>query len=404
MDSETRVRQRLEKALRRPLPDFIWEALSGAGYVEDAGVVDEEGYRALEDAARRYLEEFDREVDKRAPSRRPIVPSERHHPIPLKFTSEDMAWIEAVSEHLATCATEVPSVVDFRERVLEGKLLSPREADKLLTSPAAALMSLARFQRLGIPLLDHKAKYTKHKWGHRRRAEVHDVEVQIEWDGRTHTEARRGLEDVDVSGVIVPFGLSAEWDSLIQWEWHGVFRGSVLAELLPIAEELADAYSWKEAQAVRFVLTGKRPMYQVMRGEVVPRAALGYYLSHVKFELAPWLSADTLLRAYRWAQQHALGNNHRRPSLRTLEVLRFVARRFRERKHKPWRVLLNQWNSKQRQRPEWRYDDVRHFAQAVRRGKQAIHAYHPDYLRTGTREKRTVWRVPADPIDKTYNM
>jgi hypothetical protein len=46
----------------------------------------------------------------------------------------------------------------FREQVLSGKLLSPVEADRLVASPAEALIPHPVLEKVGTPLVDHTAE------------------------------------------------------------------------------------------------------------------------------------------------------------------------------------------------------------------------------------------------------
>lgn len=61
----------------------------------------------------------------------------------------------AFEEHVARIAADDPLVLTFRDRVLDGELLTPKRAQKFVNSPVNWYYTLGVLEGLGIPVVDH---------------------------------------------------------------------------------------------------------------------------------------------------------------------------------------------------------------------------------------------------------
>lgn len=108
-----------------------------------------------------------------------------------------------------------------------------------------------------------------------------------------------------------------------------------------------------------------------------------------------WVQADEVARAFRDAQRQLLRRDAPPPPRdeRALEVVKFVARRMREREGETWNERWKAWS---RTRPTcWRYSDYRGFRQVYERFKEryAFRKYNPP---TYIKRERTPYEVYWD--------
>jgi hypothetical protein len=139
------LNDRLEKALRRLIPQTTWDKFERDGYIEDyfAGTLEHKGgenenFRVLKDHFGReldYLKAVRREM---AQTTAESTPGEEEstsviepEPSPSDYVS---ARASALSEFLAMLADSRPDVAEYREKVLGGRLLSPEEAEAIVNA------------------------------------------------------------------------------------------------------------------------------------------------------------------------------------------------------------------------------------------------------------------------------
>ena len=84
-----------------------------------------------------------------------------------------------------------------------------------------------------------------------------------------------------------------------------------------------------------------------------------------------WVDAEEVERVFRETQRHILGGDARPTDERTLEVVKFVARRMRECKDETWEERWKAWN---RACPkDWRYKTYNGFRQTFKRFANRLH-------------------------------
>ena len=139
--------------------------------------------------------------------------------------------------------------------------------------------------------------------------------------------------------------------------------GQVSTDLHGLGSHLASTYpGWEAVAAMRFVLTGRTPelsLVKVRHTFTPPRA--------VTLTITPWVSAQSVERAYRMAQSVYPVPGTRKKKPRTFEAARFYWAQYRlEGKRLPWPVLFERW---QRQHPaEEGFTTWRSFRQVTQRG------------------------------------
>jgi hypothetical protein len=159
-----------------------------------------------------------------------------------------------------------------------------------------------------------------------------------------------------------------------------------LAHLRSVARTLSKAYRWREKAAEWFVLSGHEPFVRPLTTSVHLNHSADYpnYLDapyalggpHFFVETAditivaePWVDATQVTNAYRRAQKRVLGGKtgrNTKKDSRTLDAVRFTARRIRDSNHIRWSEITADWNQVQ-ERPGCQYLSRGGMAQAFRR-------------------------------------
>jgi hypothetical protein len=328
--------------------------------------------------------------------------SERKGIEPQQSNDYERRRAEAYSAYAAKIAATEYRVLRFRDRALDGRMLTVEEANALLTSPVAAQFSTAWFRNHRVPVIAHVF-------------EVNDVE-----DGKNPYEARRRVEvngrDFDQQairwisngGPVFPGEILHPEDETIPSAAHtaivsvpletlGNGEGDVLAlqrsvvgELVELGQQLASWYSWKEAEAIRFVLLGDIvPPIAPLTAQVALRrrgttAGAGLNHGHITLTVEPWVSPKTVRDFYQTIRQQVFGRKTRQFSERNITVFKFVTKCMEvETAREPgqllssrlvrrasWRALMEAWNREQRQK--WSYKDPRNFEKDFHRGRRAV--------------------------------
>lgn len=244
-----------------------------------------------------------------------------------------------LEEYLAYAAGFDPDLRRFREKVLGGHLITPEQTRDLILSPAARFFDLSLFDNWGIPIVGHTASLEDYRrertegWGFHHRATV-----SVHPPGITETVLRFSVEPPSSMGSA---GAASEVE-LQRLAFVGedgyvheftVWRRSLLDELRGWSEKLAKRYCWHPAQATMFVLTGEIPACPSLKTWYEPKRSMGgihasIFQGVVTLEIAPWMSAKTVHRAYRDIQRRVLRGDNRPIKEKNLRLLRFVMERL----------------------------------------------------------------------------
>jgi hypothetical protein len=318
--------------------DALWDALP-EDEVQWALQEPEAGLKALAEMSNRFLPTL-RRVSGESSRKRP---GRQENPeFTPSLSPEEAERAAAFEEYLAYAANFDRNLHRFRDRVLGGRLLTAEKARALVQSPAARFFGDPWFEFGGgsIPLTGHRATlegYERKREGHRvrHRATVSvDPPGIIEFAERwTHEPAHKVIRARrnDEVGDSEPLSfVNAEGRVQVSWVWEG----SLLEELLRLSKKLAKRYLWESAQATMFVLTGEIPARPPLRvsyewkGAGVGSKALKASQGVVTLEVAPWVSAKSVHRAFREAQSRILNRDNRPIKEKNLRLFRFVTERL----------------------------------------------------------------------------
>jgi hypothetical protein len=266
-----------------------------------------------------------------------------------------------LSLYLARHAAITPRVRRFRIDVCGGTLLSLAQVEELLTSPAPQYLTQAQFKALGIPIIGHRARIlTRQDW--------HQIMLQIEWPGGTYQGAFE-CQGEPIQLIPLHFLYQNRVETISAWP------NTVFGALGKLSHVLAQRYDWKEWEATQFILTDAAPVvlpfhvdtsFHTITDNTEPFTRMR---SHIMLTVEPWVSVESVARAYRQAQQRLLGGNNRPVQKRSLALVRFIAEHMDDVGRKSWNTLRTLWNQEY---PTWRYDDERRFPRDMKRALRAI--------------------------------
>jgi hypothetical protein len=151
------------------------------------------------------------------------------------------------------------------------------------------------------------------------------------------------------------------------WDWNWLM-GEEGEELQPLAKWLFDKYPWASIEdAVVFLISGRPPRLAEPLRAAQDDANAAYSIT-----FSPWISEETVVRAYR-----KIKSLHRRqPGDKTLRVLHFVSEQANDKGVLPtWDALHERWNAANPE-AEW-FSDRSALRKAYRR---AVEALVPPYL------------------------
>lgn len=403
------ARTRLEKHLRRSVPDVVWPYLMEeelpqravqAG-LPDVGEEGSEEWDELVNAAERELGKYDAILASRSArsgaSTTPVTgrPPRSRQEMELDHLSDyESGRARSLSEYLAKRAATEGPVRGFRAAVLGGRLLTAQQAGAFLASPATHVLPRTWFVEQEVSVAEHTGtlvEYTRRRPDDAVEKEVyvHQAVVFVDPPGLSARAEYAGPPPkIDYEGPLVMHG---GLGVIAQTIWPS----SVLGEVHGLAHKLAQGYPWHEEDALWFVLTGEMPIVSPIKMEqtftdhfvdVVTEAAEGDVLSHtygtITLTVEPWMPATTVLRIYRAFQRQMLGGDNRELKDKSLTLLRFVIGHMDEQGRLPtWRILLKEWNMAY---PQEAYGDeeqhVRNFARDYRNAEKAI--AFPSYRRS----------------------
>jgi hypothetical protein len=382
-----------------PVFDKLWKMLEREGHVEVAKQMwvagDEEEQVAKKDFltdARRLVQYVEAQV---GPARPVKTASKKTSRKDLRLDDDyEKERAEILGEYLAFRGSLHPLVRRFREKVLDGETLTPEQAHALVDSPAANRFPMNRFEKEGISVVGHTARF--HEQGAVFEEPRTDKFIVYEYIFveplgkilRAHLPISTAYEDLEYFWF--PGGnprtatndgySSVRRDS--EYFPTPVYPGSVLDDLRHLSLKLVDEYGrcWDEAQAAWFVLTDE---------PVAPRAITATYHDHdsehlthgtITLTVEPWVPSETVVKFYQRLQVDMLGRKPRAPERRNLALFKFMTRQSKEllldRKNQgeapvllSSRELMERWN---RENPDQSYTNESRFRRDFHRGSRAL--------------------------------
>jgi len=269
-----------------------------------------------------------------------------------KLSELETQRADVTRESYARIAEKDP-VTHYARELVGGEVLSDKEVDALLASPAPAFLSPHDFDRLGIPCSSHSSEV------------VQDLDVALPDDVwlrivtlRLHFKNMSVVEVVryplpdrprrpNLPRLIVHQGF--EHEGSIE-----VLPGSMFDELRKVSEQLTWKFRWFPEEALRFLLTGAVPRTPPVHVEIMQhRSAVTN--ARITLVVDPWVSDKTIARVYRRTQQWTYGQHHRQTvTAEKLELFRFVRKRveamigFASRNSINWLQIYRAWCTNRR--------------------------------------------------------
>ena len=424
MDRNAEIREKLQRKLRRDIPDVVWEATNVQELVGDySDAVNKEERRdlrkALEEVLKERLKIWDngreeglRNTKSRAHGGSEVLHEATSHGLSgrrknpsyacheLAFSEKTEAMIDAMSAFFALHADNLYEVREFREQVLPGGFLTVEEANALILSSAARTFSIEWFEEWEIPYIGHSAEVLSTAPRGEEFKPVDDhLTIRVDPPGITK-EVRyaapdaRGLNTrcVYKNGTIVPIHLHLSEEKYgdpqsVRWIWPG----SLVDDLYQLSFMLEDLFDWGPAvrdnmietrslgrTAASFLLTGEAPRVQPVNAIVEAPGDFfftPYDLNRewlMELTLPYWLPDKEVLHAFRVFRAYR-GPGLKLPKTKTpLEVARFVWERKRIDGHfrrSPWTSWMKQWNE---EHPEKKFQSASHFRTYFLRGEKYV--------------------------------
>jgi hypothetical protein len=284
----------------------------------------------------------------------------------------------ATAEAIAEQAMHEDRVRQFREQYLGGSSLSVPDAQGLLHSPAAALLSPGELDELGIPIVGHESTMVDHQERPSDGFVQVEVVLDIEWSGKRkqvkrtwhwrddHVRRDLALVAVDATG---------------QHREIEVWTRSVLDQLREVSEWLVTWYGWEAGPAAWFVLSGTPPRPEPLEASISVQLFPSHTRGRVTISVEPWVPADVVEQTYRTIQRDLLGRENRPLSVRNLMLLRTVLKVERDAErngaggsHLSWAAVMQQWNT---EHPEQHYKQRWRFERDIDRARNAV--LFPEY-------------------------
>jgi hypothetical protein len=275
-----------------------------------------------------------------------------------------------------------PTVAEFRERYLGGRLLAGDEAYEFLNSDVLRYVDWSKSEDeeededfdVHIPMLGFTSRVVEDRTQFNKVIARlrHRVMFDISWKTEQHRV-----------GVEYTVGRD-DWLALRfpdREKGTGTVRarpGSALGVLQALSVALAKSYLWAESEAVWFVLTGTVPEVPCLTARSEGGWSRDHTHERIVLSIEPWVSAKTVMRVFRKVQVDWLRKENRQPKARSLDLLAFVSPRKAAGMH--WRTILKEWNETHPKSDRYGPDGVRN----LKRDFEAVYllVLHPiEWLR-----------------------
>lgn len=319
-----KIRKRIEKRLKRPIPEVIWEIITEEGHLETAYIEEErekgEGYEYLIDIIKQEIRKY--EKYKHSPT--PPLPK---NPDSREISPDKRFW--ALTKIVTALANQDKEVQKFRLEVFGGKLLSPEEAPKWIEEQA------------------NKEQHTL--------TISFDVPAGEGWEDRLLEEVEQFVK-AKKTGSFWPHGSDLTVLEYIsppsQWVHRvAINKKGVLGRLKRLAKKFSGF--WREASAVHFILTGQPVAIPIARVRWI-RPQCG--VPKITLEVSPHLRPEEVGKIY---LKEKRGYEKVFGKTRKLSEKHLTLAVFAIEEEGSWQELLNKWN---KEYPQWQYKEKRTFA------------------------------------------
>ena len=328
-NSYDEIRAALARRLGHEPEEEVWGRLVEEDYVREVW----EGTAEID-----YLEEKYREFNRIS---RPLLQ-------PQKSAIDSglrRIRLQILSGLTARQAANEKSVITFRRQYLTGGLLKLEEVVEWITRQATEDGPASTYLRVAIP----------------------DGYELVRRNGRVITEPLLTISN-PTSVTKVEAELLSYTSPEDQWaRWISVKHGGTLDSLRVVSKALARRYTWWEAHATVFVLTGIIPLLSSLRGGV--RVAYNQPISsRITMEIDPTLTPEEVAQHYKKLRASLIGARYRSMSEKHMRLAEFY------RGHKPegttWTALMDEWNRSQDR--SWGYSRFETFARDCKRAWERL--------------------------------
>jgi hypothetical protein len=281
-----------------------------------------------------------------------------------------------LSEYLAKMASIEPEVVQFRNDLLAGELLTAGQARAFLSSPATRYLSRESWRTYGIPAT-HKAALLGQNYRQTEDGPSHWMQLRADPPGETYAFFVPNPQSYDEVTYLAEDGSRKS----VRF-WHG----SVLGDLRTLCKKLTRAHPWNIDEAAWFVLTEQTPFVFPIRVNehsewLMFGRAYNTMYNTISLTIQPWVPPETVEMFYRQLQKQVIGGSPGRIGEKNLNLLRFVTRRADGNGSVPkGDVLVRDWDRLWKEkRPQWCYGantrrfwrDFRNVQESVTNSKRA---------------------------------
>jgi len=297
----------------------------------------------------------------------------------LPLSPHEEARAQAQAAYLAREAATQPFVARFRKRILgyvstgpastgQGGLLEIAEAAEFISSAALRCLSPWECRARGIPLVGHQAAPYSETY-----TPIADQKIRCEVTA-SGKKLKGWLRDRRVVPMIVFYDTESLLGEKLERKEFVVHERSVIDESRKVALQLERWYGWERGEALRFLLTGKAPMVDPIRGQTkrVRDDIEETALNEITLVIKPWVSEASVIRAFQEGRRYLIGERKVTWSkARNFRILRFVIEHTSETGQPPkLSQLMTLWN--ETCPPEDRADTAQHFARDYRRAQNAL--------------------------------
>jgi hypothetical protein len=353
---------------------YLWECLEEDHYISEweRGLIEEWEIHQVAKRLLKRLRGFPGRTSTRQRQERRVSQD-----IPVEPTEREKDMTAALREFLAVHAAQRPIVRRFRREYLpEGRLLTnDHDISLLLEEQHVAKGGTTNLQQYldenrgkpddwAVPFVfsteppGDDAGSTWEELAEQIAEEEIDQERQMEedWWGKGRATEISWYDFLDGD----PTEGDVAEERQRQKEWEGHFG----TQLEILGEWLADKYPWENVgDAVVFLISGRPPRLARPLSATSNMGNATYSLT-----FSPWISEETLMRAYRAIRETPPGD-------KTVRVLRFVSGQANDDGVLPtWDALCDRWNAAN---PEEEFSDRSALRKAYRR---AVEALIPQYL------------------------
>jgi len=239
---------------------------------------------------------------------------------------------EAVAHLIAVEARKTEPVVEFRTRVLRGRLLQPEQVDRWL----------------GVLARRQEAKPWARIYVSAEEAEMGVVPIG------TSNLIERGFDTLD---YLVPGSERV----------HHVLVSSkgILGWLRWLSAWLCQQYRWAPAHATMFILTDAAPPIPELHYDVDSRRAVPA-LTRVVMTIDPTMSPREIATLYRQIRFRYFGRRHRSMTPKHVELAKFWSTQDQS---ATWKDLMAEWNKLHRR---WAYKREQNFARDCAQARERL--------------------------------